>query len=101
MKIAVFVALLLLGFSTTVTCDDQDEIKTLTTPVQELAGSDTGLSDSERFEEIVGMTYKYSMLSYPEFATYLGEPRGQYRGALPLRVLGANIRTRVRSKQAE
>jgi len=79
MKRNIFIVLLLLGFSTTVVCDYQDEINTLTTRMQELSGSDTGLSDSERFDEIVAMTYEYSMLSYPEFATYLGDPRGQDR----------------------
>ena len=47
--------------------------------MQELAGTDTGLTDSERFAEIVDLTYEYTMLSFPEFATYLGDPRGQDR----------------------
>ena len=37
-------------------CDYKDEIKALTVRMQELSGSETGLSDSERFEEIVSMT---------------------------------------------
>ncbi len=79
MKRIIFVALLLLSFSSIVLCDYQDEIKALTARMQELSGEDTGLSDSERFEEIVGITYNYYMLSYPEFATYVGDPRGQDR----------------------
>ncbi len=79
MKRIIFIALLLLSFSFTVLGDYQDEIKTLTNRMQELAGSDTGLSDSQRFSEIVGITYEYTMLSYPEFATFLGDPRGQDR----------------------
>jgi uncharacterized protein (DUF885 family) len=79
MKRIIFVALLLLSFSSIAQGDYQDEIKALTARMQELAGSDTGLSDSERFAEIVGMTYEYTMLSYPEFATFLGDPRGQDR----------------------
>jgi len=47
--------------------------------MQVLSGSDTGLTDSERFQELVGMTYEYTMLSFPEFATFLGDPRGQDR----------------------
>jgi len=79
MKRILFVALMLLGFSSIVNGNYKDEILTLTARMQELAGSDTGLSDSERFEEIVAMTYEYTMLSFPEFATYLGDPRGQDR----------------------
>jgi uncharacterized protein (DUF885 family) len=79
MKRIIFIAILLLSFSSIAVCDYTDEIKALTERMQELAGSETGLSDSERFEEIVGMTYEYTMLSYPEFATFLGDPRGQDR----------------------
>ena len=79
MKRIIFIAILLLGFSSIAVCDYKDEIKALTVRMQELAGSETGLSDSERFEEIVSMTYEYTMLSYPEFATFLGDPRGQDR----------------------
>jgi len=79
MKKNIFIALLLLSFSSIVFCDYQDEIETLTARMQALAGNDTGLSDSQRFEEIVAMTYDYTMLSYPEFATFLGDPRGQDR----------------------
>ena len=56
-----------------------DEIKTLTARVQELAQSTAGLSGSERFKELVDIAYDYTMLSYPEYATYLGDPRGQDR----------------------
>jgi uncharacterized protein (DUF885 family) len=79
MKKLILITLLLLSFSSIAFCDYKDEINTLTTRMQELAGAETGLSDSERFEEIIGITYEYSMLSFPEFATYLGDPRGQGR----------------------
>jgi uncharacterized protein (DUF885 family) len=79
MKKNIFVVLLLLSFSSNGFGDYQDEIETLTARMQVLAGNDTGLSDSQRFEEIVAMTYDYTMLSYPEFATFLGDPRGQDR----------------------
>jgi len=59
--------------------DYRDEIETLTSRVQALAGDGTGLDDSARFNELVDITYEYSMLSYPEFATFLGDPRGQDR----------------------
>ncbi len=75
----IFVSLLLLGLSSTASADYQDDIKALTTRMQELSGGETGLSDSERFDEIVDMTYDYTMLSHPEFATLLGDLRGQDR----------------------
>jgi len=79
MKKIVLIAVLLLSFSSTAFCDYQDELTTLTVRMQELAGTETGLTDSERFSEIVDLTYEYTMLSFPEFATYLGDPRGQDR----------------------
>jgi uncharacterized protein (DUF885 family) len=79
MKKIIIVSLLLVSFSTGSFGDYQDEIKVLTARMQELSGDKTGLSDSERFKEIVDMTYDYTMLSHPEYATYLGDPRGQDR----------------------
>ena len=79
MKKVILIAVLLLSFSSTVFCDYQDELEVLTARMQELADADTGLTDSERFTEIIDLTYEYTMLSFPEFATYLGDPRGQDR----------------------
>ena len=79
MKKFIIISLLLLGFSSASFGDYHDEIKAITARMQEFASSDAGLSDSERFAEIVKMTYDYTMLNYPEFATYLGDPRGQDR----------------------
>ncbi|HEY5776547.1 MAG TPA: DUF885 domain-containing protein [Xanthomonadales bacterium] len=79
MKKSILIVLLLLFFTSSGFCEYQDEIEALTARIQALAGNDTGMSDSQRFEEIVAMTYDYTMLSYPEFATFLGDPRGQDR----------------------
>ena len=79
MKQTIMTVLLILGFSSTSTADYQDEIGALRTRLQQLAGGETGLSDSQRFKEIVDLTYDYTMLNYPEYATYLGDPRGQDR----------------------
>ena len=79
MKKSIFILLLLFGFCSLSFANYQDEIKALTSRLQLFAESDAGLNDSERFAEIVKMTYEYTMLSYPEFATYLGDPRGQDR----------------------
>jgi len=78
-KIILSFAFALLSFTAVVNADYKDELKALNTRMQELAGSKTGLTDSQRFNEIVDMTYEYTMLSYPEFATFLGDPRGQDR----------------------
>jgi len=78
-KIILNLAFALLSFTVVVSADYNDELKALDTRMQELAGSKTGLNDSQRFNEIVDMTYEYTMLSYPEFATFLGDPRGQDR----------------------
>jgi len=79
MKKIILITLLLLSFSSAVFCDYQDEINALVARMQILAGNESGLSDSERFAEITGITYEYTMLSHPEYATFLGDPRGQDR----------------------
>jgi len=76
-RFALFLLILLV--TPLANADYQDEIKALTYRMQALSGSETGLSDTERFQEIIAITYDYSMLSYPEFATFLGDPRGQDR----------------------
>ncbi len=78
-KIIIRFTFVLLCFAVIANADYKDELNALNTRMQELAGSKTGLSDSQRFNEIVDMTYEYTMLSYPEFATFLGDPRGQDR----------------------
>jgi len=79
MKKIIIISLLLLSFSSGSFADYQDEIKALNVRMGELSGAETGLRDSERFQEIVDITYDYTMLSFPEYATYLGDPRGQNR----------------------
>src|SRR5210317_1232087 len=78
-KYTPVVLLILLIFSMFTHADYKDEIEAMRVRGHELAGPGTGLSDSERFQELVQMTYDYTMLNYPEFATYLGDPRGQDR----------------------
>jgi uncharacterized protein (DUF885 family) len=79
MKNNIIALMMLLGFSFGTFADYKGELATLSARIGELAGIETGLNDSERFKEIIAITYDYSMLSYPEFATYLGDPRGQDR----------------------
>ena len=68
-----------LCFAPLSSADYNADIKALTDRVQELAESKAGLTDSERFEELVQISYEYTMLNFPEFATFLGDPRGQDR----------------------
>jgi uncharacterized protein (DUF885 family) len=56
-----------------------DDIEALVERVAELTGQGSGLNDSERFAELVEISYNATMLSFPEFATFLGDPRGQDR----------------------
>jgi uncharacterized protein (DUF885 family) len=79
MKKIIITLMLLMSFSSVSLGDYQDDINGLTSRLQELSEGKTGLSDSERFQEMVGIAYEYTMLSFPEFATFLGDPRGQDR----------------------
>ena len=78
-KILLMLTFALLYFAPFANADYKDDLDMLNTRMQELAGSETGLTDSQRFNEIIDMAYEYTMLSYPEFATFLGDPRGQDR----------------------
>ncbi len=78
-RISVLISLVWLLAVSLGNADYRDEIKELTDRVQVLTESKAGLSDSERFEELVEITYEYTMLDSPEFATFLGDPRGQDR----------------------
>ena len=73
------VSLVLLLLIPLANADYKSEIATISERVQELADGDAGLSSSERFKELVDMAYEYAMLSYPEFATFMGDTRGQDR----------------------
>ena len=77
----VFTALVLslVLLSSAAIADYKDEIQSLVDRTVELTGSATGLSDSERLAELISISYDYTMLANPEFATYLGDPRGQDR----------------------
>ena len=78
-KIILTITLILMCATPLANADYRDEIKVLTDRIQELGESKTGLNDSERFKELVDIYYEYTMLNYPEFATFLGDPRGQDR----------------------
>ena len=73
------IGLSFLIFTPLVAADYKDEISVLSSRVQELTDAESSSSDSQRFNELVEIGYEYTILSYPEFATYLGDPRGQDR----------------------
>ena len=77
-SILLFVFTLLCQMSI-VSADYKDEIIQLNQRLAEITDNQTGQSDSERYNELVTMLYNYTMLNHPEFATYLGDPRGQDR----------------------
>ncbi len=66
-------------FSALAISDYRQEIKVLVERMVELSGSETGLSDSERLNEIFDTSFNYTMWIAPEFATFRGDPRGQDR----------------------
>lgn len=74
----IFALALLLQLSVA-SADYKDEISLLNERLTGITADQLGQSDSERYNELVGMLYEYTMLNYPEFATYLGDPRGQDR----------------------
>ncbi|MGH8496318.1 MAG: DUF885 domain-containing protein [Gammaproteobacteria bacterium] len=47
----------------------------------DIASNADDLSESERLEALTELYYDYSMLEFPAFATYVGDPRGQDRWA--------------------
>lgn len=59
--------------------DSQRVIQALVDRMAVLAGDESGLDDAQRLAEIIDISYDYTMLSYPEIATYRGDPRGQGR----------------------
>jgi uncharacterized protein (DUF885 family) len=73
------ISLLLFLLTPLANADYIDELATIDARVKELAASDAGLTDSARFQELIQTAYEYTMLSSPESATYVGDPRGQDR----------------------
>jgi uncharacterized protein (DUF885 family) len=59
--------------------DYREDVHALVARVEAMADDAAGLSDSQRFAELVQVSYDYSMLNFPEFATFQGDPRGQDR----------------------
>ena len=78
-KLILIWCLVLMFLPSFADADYRDEISAITARMQSFTVGDAGLSDSERFAEIVKISYDYAMLSFPEFATYLGDSRGADR----------------------
>jgi len=78
-KLAIFLLLALALYAPSAWSDYQQDVQKLVERISELAGEETGLSDQQRFDELVAISYDYTMLTFPEFATIRGDARGQDR----------------------
>jgi uncharacterized protein (DUF885 family) len=65
--------------ATLTSADWKEEVNALVGQVKMLTTNEAGQTDSERFQALIDISYEYAMVSFPEFATYLGDPRGQDR----------------------
>lgn len=77
--IKIAVSIFLICLMSAVQAGYQDDVEKLNLRMAEITANEAMQSDAERYNEIVKMTYEYTMLQHPEFATYLGDPRGQDR----------------------
>ena len=59
--------------------DWRDETRTLMDQVAAVSAAPAGEDEAARFNSLVEASHDYFMLSYPEFATYRGDPRGRDR----------------------
>jgi uncharacterized protein (DUF885 family) len=57
----------------------KEDIASLAGQVEALTANTEDRSDSERFQALIDISYEYTMTRYPEYATFLGDPRGQDR----------------------
>jgi uncharacterized protein (DUF885 family) len=56
-----------------------EDAKALGDEIRGLTANAEGLSDEQRLQRFYTLSYDLAMLEYPEFATALGDPRGQDR----------------------
>ncbi len=73
-----WLALLLIAAAGTIQADYQDDIRSAVGEIKQLSATDN-LSASEKLDRFIELSYDYFMLTSPEFATFLGDPRGQGR----------------------
>ncbi len=59
--------------------DYKADVEALVDQVKVLTSNEAGQTDSQRFQSLTDLSYEYAMVSFPEFATFLGDPRGQDR----------------------
>jgi uncharacterized protein (DUF885 family) len=72
-------AVALLALSFTAAADWQQELRDLVAETQAIEANQAQMTESERLQELIRISYDYSMLSFPEFATFRGDPRGRDR----------------------
>ncbi|MBT8059367.1 MAG: hypothetical protein KJO33_07215, partial [Gammaproteobacteria bacterium] len=57
----------------------QDQVQALHSELQALTENAEELSDTERLQRYYTLSYELTILEYPGFATFLGDPREQDR----------------------
>ena len=79
MRIITMIFMLLWLMPGTGAADWLEDAKALGDEIRGLTANAEGLSDEQRLQRFYTLSYDLAMLEYPEFATALGDPRGQDR----------------------
>jgi uncharacterized protein (DUF885 family) len=79
MKKLILIAFCLIFIPAILHADWRAEIKAIDAEIAALAANEQGLDDLNRLRRYYELSYDMSMLEYPEFATWKGDPRGQDR----------------------
>ncbi len=79
MKKVILVALLFLSTPLAAAANWLAEVNAINAEIVSMTASAAGQTDEERLKRYYELSYNRVMLEFPEFATYLGDPRGQDR----------------------
>jgi len=79
MKKTLLAIILLSSLPLSLHADYRDEVQSLVARIAQIGAGEAGLDDSTRLAELISISYDYTMLNFPEFATFRGDPRGQDR----------------------
>ena len=79
MKKVILVALLFLQTPLAAAANWLAEVNAINAEIVSMTAGAAGQTDEERLKRYYELSYNRVMLEFPEFATYLGDPRGQDR----------------------
>ena len=79
MKKVILVALLFLSTPLAAAANWLAEVNAINAEIVSMTAGAAGQTDEERLKRYYELSYNRVMLEFPEFATYLGDPRGQDR----------------------